>query len=275
MRISCLQYTAEADFEVSWSRLEPLLLEAMAAAPDCIVLPECALYLSPSQAHTVQAALTMDAEPVRWLADFARSHAVILVVGSLIMQVDGAIKNRQLVIDAGGKIVGVYDKMHLFDVALETGERHQESAVFSPGTRPLLSAIGDLCVGHSICYDLRFPALYRAYAEAGADCLLVPAAFTRTTGQAHWLTLLRARAIENGAFVVAAAQCGETQAGRQTFGHSVVFGPWGDWLGQLQDQPGVLTVDLDRTAVTRARRQIPVLDASRSITVDAHQQTPS
>ncbi len=273
MRISCLQYTAEADLDVSQSRLEPLLFEALEASPDCILLPECALFLSNSQARSRAAALTMTSEPVRWLMSFARSQGVVLVVGSLIMHIDGQIKNRQLVIDATGQIVGVYDKMHLFDVTLETGERYQESALFTPGSRPLLSTVGDLCVGHSICFDLRFPALYRAYAEAGADCLLVPAAFTRTTGEAHWLTLLRARAIENGAFVVAAAQCGETQEGRQTFGHSVVFGPWGECLGQLQDEPGVLTVDLDRTAVRRARRQIPVLEVSQSITIDPDQQS--
>lgn len=275
MRISCLQYTAEADLEVSKARLEPLLVEALEAVPDCILLPECALFLSTSQARTRQAALTMTSEPVQWLAGFARGHGVTLVVGSLIMQVDGQIKNRQLVIDGLGKIVGVYDKMHLFDVTLATGERYQESALFSAGTRPLLSQIGDLSVGHSICFDLRFPALYRAYAEAGAHCLLVPAAFTRTTGEAHWLTLLRARAIENGAFVVAAAQCGETEEGRQTYGHSVVFSPWGDCLGQLQDQPGVLTVDLDPKAVTHARQQIPVLELGQSISIDSNQQPPT
>ena len=271
MRISCLQYTAEPDLSESMARLRPLLDQAADSRPDCILLPECALFLSNHQKRSRDAALAMDSEPVQALQEAARTYGITLIVGSLIMRIGEAIKNRQLVIQPDGSVGAVYDKLHLFDVTLANGESYRESALFEAGDSSLITETAGCLFGHSICFDLRFPALYRAYAQAGVHCLLVPAAFTQTTGTAHWLTLLRARAIENGAFVVAAGQCGTTSEGRQTFGHSVVYDPWGDCLGQLQSDPGVLTVDLDLARVSQVRRQIPVLDAERSFGGNANQ----
>ena len=264
MRLSLLQYTAEASVSESEQRLYPLLEQAILDRPDVIVLPECALFLSTRQAASREAALAMDSDPVMRLAEFARAHQVWIIVGSLIIQRGDAIVNRTLVFDRAGQLQATYDKLHLFDVQLASGERYKESALFAAGDAPTQIEIEGCQVGLSICFDLRFPKLYRHYAASGASLMLVPAAFTRTTGAAHWHTLLRARAIENGCFVAAAAQCGDTFEGRQTYGHSLIFDPWGDCLGELPDTPGVLTQTLDLSAVNRARAQIPVIPQDRN-----------
>ena len=160
-------------------------------------------------------------------------------------------------------IQATYDKIHLFDVDLASGESYRESALFDAGSSPTMTLVQDWTVGLSICFDLRFPALYRHYGLAGADLVVVPAAFTKTTGQAHWSTLLRARAIENGCFIVAAGQCGRTTEGREIYGHSVVYDPWGDCLGELSDEPGVLTVDLILDRVQAVRSSVPVMTQHR------------
>jgi predicted amidohydrolase len=181
----------------------------------------------------------------------------------LIMDTDKGVKNRTLVIDRGGAIQSTYDKIHLFDVDLVSGESYRESALFAAGSTPVITTIQGWTVGLSICFDLRFPALYRHYGLAGADLIVIPAAFTKTTGQAHWLTLLRARAIENGCFIAAAGQCGTTTDGRETFGHSVVYDPWGECLAELFEEAGVLTVDLDLERVQAVRASVPVMSQHR------------
>ena len=211
MRISCLQYTAEPDIALSESRLYPLLDEAVASWASVALLPECALFLSSDQAASRAHALAIDSPQVERLRSYASTHRITLIVGSLMMQIDDQILNRTLVIDAEGEIQTTYDKIHLFDVDLASGESYRESALFDAGTKPQLTRINGWRVGLSICFDLRFPSLYRHYALAGAELMVVPAAFTKTTGEAHWDTLLRARAIENGCFVAAAGQCGVTR----------------------------------------------------------------
>lgn len=263
MRISCVQYTAEPDLAESESRLYPLLDQAVQGASQVILLPECALFLSSTQEQSRSHALPIDSPEVKRLTEYALTHRVTLIVGSLIMRVDGFTRNRTLVINHLGEIGATYDKIHLFDVDLESGESYRESALFEAGTAPTLVNILDWQVGLSICFDLRFPSLYRHYALSGADLVVVPAAFTKTTGQAHWSTLLRARAIENGCFIVAAAQCGVTQEGRETHGHSAVFDPWGDCVGTLGNEPGVLTVDIDRGLVAKTRATVPVMGQHR------------
>ena len=263
MRISCVQYTAEPDVAISEGRLYPLLDEAVTARADVILLPECALCLSSNQEISRAQALTPEAPEVHRLRQYAADHAVTLIVGSLIMATDQGVKNRTLVINPQGVIQATYDKIHLFDVDLASGESYRESALFDAGSNPTLIPIQEWTVGLSICFDLRFPALYRHYGLAGADLVVVPAAFTKTTGEAHWSTLLRARAIENGCFIVAAGQCGRTTEGRETYGHSVVYDPWGDCLGQLSDEPGVLTVDLILDRVQAVRSSVPVMTQHR------------
>jgi predicted amidohydrolase len=191
--------------------------------------------------------------------DLAAKHGVWIHTGSTpVRGPDGRFLNHSTLIDAGGGIVAEYDKIHLFDVTLEGQAPIGESKRFAPGTRAVLARTPWGPIGMSICYDLRFPYLYRAYAQAGAVLMVIPSAFTVPTGRAHWEVLLRARAIETGAFVLAAAQAGEHADGRRTYGHALAVGPWGEVLADLGDEaPALRVIDLDLGAVGRARAQIP------------------
>jgi len=198
--------------------------------------------------------------------DAAARRGVWVHLGSLaIRREDGRLANRGFVIDADGAIRARYDKLHLFDVELPGGERWRESASYAGGETAVVVDTPLGALGLSICYDLRFPALFSALARAGATLLAVPAAFTRPTGAAHWDVLLRARAIENAAFVIAAAQTGEHADGRATWGHSLAVDPWGERLVDMGADPGVALVEIDPARVDAARARVPVLDHARSI----------
>lgn len=189
-----------------------------------------------------------------------------LLLGSVPVPVGrGMSANRSFLIDAKGEITAWYDKIHMFDVTLSAGEAYRESDTYNSGDRLVVADIGRARIGLSICYDLRFPALYRDLAQAGATLLAVPAAFTRTTGQAHWHVLLRARAIETGCFVIAPAQGGRHEDGRETFGHSLVVAPWGEVIAEMEDdEPGVLQAEIDLAEVENARSRVPSLALDRT-----------
>ena len=194
----------------------------------------------------------------------ARAHQVWVQLGSLALVLEGdLLANRSFLIDPQGNICARYDKIHLFDVTLADGETYRESAAYRPGDAAVVAATPFGPLGLTICYDVRFPALHRALAEAGAVMLAVPAAFTRPTGVAHWHVLLRARAIETGCFVIAAAQTGEHADGRATYGHSLVIGPWGDVLLDMGEAPGSATIDIDLADVAVARGRVPALAHAR------------
>ena len=197
----------------------------------------------------------------------AKAHGIWLHIGSLaVLAEDGKVANRGFVIDRDGAVRAHYDKIHLFDVDLPTGESWRESSTYSAGRGVALvngTPVGK--VGLTICYDLRFPSLFARLAEAGADVISVPAAFTVPTGRAHWHVLLRARAIEAGLFIVAAAQAGRHEDGRQTFGHSVVVDPWGEVLLDMGEEPGVGFADIDLARITDVRSRIPALSHRRPI----------
>jgi len=188
-----------------------------------------------------------------------------LHVGSTaILREDGKVANRALLFSPDGMLLARYDKIHMFDVDLDNGESWRESAAYEPGGAAVVSDIGIARLGFGICYDVRFPQLFRAEALAGADVLTVPAAFTRQTGEAHWHVLLRARAIENGAFLVAAAQGGMHEDGRETYGHSLIIDPWGRVLAEADhDEPGVVIAEVDTDLSAQARRKIPNLKNAR------------
>jgi predicted amidohydrolase len=194
---------------------------------------------------------------------------IFLHVGSTaILRADGKIANRAFLFAPDGALVARYDKIHMFDVDLDNGESWRESATYEPGTEALVADIGAAKLGFAICYDVRFPQLFSAEALAGAEVLTVPAAFTRQTGQAHWHILLRARAIENGAFVIAAAQGGQHEDGRETFGHSLVIDPRGKILAEADnDEPGVIVAEIDTALSAEARRKIPNLKNAREFGV--------
>jgi predicted amidohydrolase len=194
---------------------------------------------------------------------------IYLHVGSTgILRDDGKIANRAFLFAPDGSLAARYDKIHMFDVDLDNGESWRESATYEPGREALVADIGAAKLGFAICYDLRFPQLFRAEALAGAEVLTVPAAFTRQTGEAHWHILQRARAIENGAFVIAAAQGGLHEDGRETFGHSLIVDPWGKILAEADhDEPGVIVAEIDTALSAEARRKIPNLKNAREFGV--------
>jgi deaminated glutathione amidase len=196
--------------------------------------------------------------------ELARKLALWLHVGSLAIKVSSdKAANRSFLIDPKGDIVARYDKIHMFDVDLANGESYRESRNFRSGELAVMSDLPWGRLGLTVCYDLRFPALYRALAEAGASYLAIPAAFTRQTGEAHWHVLIRARAIENGSFVLAAAQGGTHENGRETFGHSLAVDPWGRVIAEGGTEPGVVFAEIDPAEVTAARSRIPSLQHGR------------
>lgn len=202
------------------------------------------------------------------LRDAARKHSIYVHIGSLAVKVSpDKAANRSFLIDRRGDVIARYDKIHMFDVDLADGESYRESRNYRPGDLAVLADLPWGRLGVTVCYDLRFPALYRALAEAGASFLSIPSAFTRQTGEAHWHVLIRARAIENGAFVFAAAQGGKHENGRETYGHSLVVDPWGRILAEGGTEPGIILADIDPAQVIAARSRIPSLHHGRRFEV--------
>lgn len=200
--------------------------------------------------------------------ELARELKIIFHVGSLAIKVSpDKAANRSFLIGQDGEIAARYDKIHLFDVSLANGETHRESSSYSPGETALVAELPWGRLGLSVCYDLRFPALYRALAEAGAHFLAIPSAFTRQTGEAHWHVLVRARAIETGCFVLAAAQGGKHENGRETFGHSLIVDPWGRIVAEGGVEPGLVMAEIDPALVAEARGQVPALEHGRRFEV--------
>ena len=201
----------------------------------------------------------------------AKELGIYLHVGSTaILRADGKLANRAYLFSPDGAAIAGYDKIHMFDVDLDNGESWRESASYEPGTEAAVTDIEGTRLGFAVCYDLRFPQLFRAEAMAGAEVLTVPAAFTRQTGEAHWHVLLRARAIENGAYVIAAAQGGLHEDGRETYGHSLIVDPWGRIIAEAShNEPGVIVAEIDPSQSLVARRKIPNLKNARGFTVNA------
>jgi predicted amidohydrolase len=207
--------------------------------------------------------------PLAWAKALARDLELWLHVGSIAIKLDQArVANRSYLIDPKGRVAARYDKLHMFDVDLAGGESYRESQYFRPGAKAVLADLPFGRMGLSICYDLRFPSLYRALAAAGAELIAIPAAFTKQTGKAHWHVLTRARAIETGAFVLAATQGGLHENGRSTFGHSIIVSPWGEILAEAGEEPGVIFADIDLAASEEARACIPAIKHGREFEIE-------
>ncbi|WP_421739198.1 carbon-nitrogen hydrolase family protein [Caulobacter sp.] len=267
LRVGLIQTRTPATHAAALAHVAPLVRQAAAQGAGFILTPEGTNVLQKDRARLLPALQSLEDDiVVRGLCDLAVELGVWIDIGSaLVLREDGKAANRQAVIDPTGAIVATYDKLHMFDVDLPTGETARESATYEPGERAVVVDTPLGVFGLTICYDMRFPALHRALALKGATILTVPAAFTRPTGQAHWEILLRARAIETGSFVIAAAQGGFHEDGRGTWGRSIAIGPWGEVLGVLDhDEPGVLVVDLDLDAAPKARAAIPALKNARA-----------
>ena len=267
LRVGLIQTRTPASQAAALAHVAPLVREAAAQGARFIATPEGTNILQRDKALLApQLALLEDDLVVRGLRDLAAELGVTILIGSaLVKREDGKGANRAALITPKGEIVATYDKLHIFDVDLPTGETARESEAYEPGLRAVTAGADELKLGLTICYDVRFPALYRALALAGAEVIVTPAAFTRPTGEAHWEILLRARAIETGSFVLAPAQGGVHEDGRGTWGRTLAIGPWGEVLGKLDhDEPGVLIADLDLSAVAKARAAIPALANARA-----------
>ncbi|SEP59781.1 Predicted amidohydrolase [Loktanella sp. DSM 29012] len=271
MKAALVQLTSGDDPDVNLGATQAYVAQAAAAGATLICTPEVTNCVSQDRAHQQLVLHRQDDDPtLTALRAQAADLGIWLSIGSLALKtddVDGRFANRSFLIDPNGAIAAYYDKIHMFDVTVSDTESYRESAGYRPGAQAVTVRADTATLGLSICYDLRFAYLYRALAQAGADILLVPSAFSPVTGAAHWETLLRARAIETGCFVLAAAQTGThpAQAGRprQTWGHALAVAPWGEVLADAGTTPGVTVVNLDLTQVEQARRRIPALSHDR------------
>jgi len=266
MKVGLIQTRTPASQEAALAHVLPLVREAAAQGAGLIVTPEGSNLLQKNRGKLFATLRSTDEDPfVRGMRDLAGELGVWILIGSaLVRREDGKAANRSVLASPDGAVVATYDKLHMFDVDLPTGESSRESATYEPGDRAVTARAGPLKLGMTVCYDLRFPGLYRALALAGAEVMAIPSAFTRPTGAAHWEVLMRARAIETGAFVLAPAQGGRHEDGRGTWGHSLVVAPWGEVIAQLDhDEPGVLVADLDLAAPAKARAAIPNLANAR------------
>jgi len=246
-----------------------LIGEAKNGGADYVLTPEMTNILEVNRERLFAAIAPEEADAsLAAFREAARKLGIFLHVGSLAIRLSAEkAANRSFLIDRSGEIIARYDKIHMFDVDLAGGESYRESRNYRPGEIAVAADLPWGRLGLSICYDLRFPALYRALAEAGASFLAIPSAFTQQTGEAHWHVLNRARAIENGAFVLSAAQGGRHENGRETYGHSLVVDPWGRIVAEGGNEPGVIMAQIDPAAVTAARAKVPSLQHGRRFEV--------
>ena len=260
IRVACVQLTSRADKAANLATTERLVARAAATGADLVALPEKWNAIgNPDVLHAAAETLE-DGESVEAMRSWARMHGITLVGGSITERREGREKlsNTCLVFDPEGEVAAIYRKIHLFDVDVG-GLRYRESDAEEPGDEPVVARLEDWPIGLSVCYDVRFPELYRILALEGAELVTVPANFTLYTGKDHWHVLLRARAIENQLFVAAAAQVGETIPGKPSYGRSLVVDPWGTVLAQAPDEETVIFAELDRERLREIRRNLPSL----------------
>jgi len=266
MKIAAIQMRSGLDPDANLVALEPLLAEAAAQGAAYALTPEVTLLFPENREQLRAVAAPFEGHPqlVR-VGELARRHGIHVHIGSLPVPLeDGRFANRSVLFAPDGAIAATYDKIHLFDADIAGLDAYRESATYRGGDRAVTAPLGEFVLGFSICYDMRFPRLYHSLAAAGATLLAAPAAFTVPTGQAHWHVLLRARAIETGSYVVAAAQGGSHPNGRATYGHSLVVDPWGRVVAELDhDEPGVLVAEIALAEVAEARRRGPALANAR------------
>jgi len=265
VRIACLQTHSGNDYATNLATLTAMAHEATAGGARLIFSPEYVLMMDGSGRVMREKALDTAGEPaLSALAALSRELGVWHLVGSLtLMSGDGRMLNRSLLVSDRGAVVAAYDKIHMFDATLPSGTVIRESSAYRPGERAVLASTPWGLLGMTVCYDLRFPQLYRALAQQGAVMLAVPSSFQRETGKAHWHTLLRARAIENACFVIAPAMCGDHPGKRMTYGHSLVIDPWGEVIAEGGEVPAVVPAELDLTRVEAVRSLLPSLTHDR------------
>ena len=270
-RAAAVQMRSGVNVAKNAAEAERLVREAAAAGAEYVLTPEMTTILDHDRGRLLASIETEDRDPS--LARFralAKELGIYLHIGSMAIKLPGggergadAVANRSFLVGPEGGIAAVYDKIHMFDVDLAGGESYRESRLYKPGGAAIVADLPWARLGLTVCYDVRFPLLHRTLAEAGASIIAIPAAFTKTTGEAHWHILLRARAIETGSFVIAAAQGGAHEDGRETFGHSMIVDPWGRILAEAEAEPEFIIADIDPALSADARQRIPTLANAR------------
>ena len=275
---ACIQFTAGPDPGPNIGAVSQLIRRAREEGADFVLTPEVTNFIAGGKARRETARPEADDPALAAFRALARELRLWLLLGSLVIDPageadlpagDGRLANRSFLLDPEGAITARYDKIHMFDVDLAGGESYRESSAYRPGGRARLAATPWGVLGMSVCYDLRFPHLYRALAQAGAEFLAIPSVFTVPTGRAHWHVLLRARAIETGCFVLAPAQWGEHAGGRKSYGHSLIVSPWGEILADGGEGTGIVSARIDPARVAEARRMVPSLLHDRPFTEPA------
>jgi deaminated glutathione amidase len=261
MNVLLLQHAAGRDVAANLAALDERLADAGPA--DLIALPEV-FAVRGSDVDLRQAAEPLDGRQAMWLHETARRHKAWVLGGSILEREGRRIFNTTVLVDRTGKMAATYRKLHLFEATLDSGKVVRERDVYEPGEQPVMAEIEGWACGLSICYDVRFPELYRLYAKRGASLLFIPANFTQNTGKFHWETLVKARAIENQCFVVAPNQCGANPVtGVESYGHSLIVGPWGEVLAEGGTEATLLRATLDKGELDRVRARVPALKHRR------------
>ncbi|MCB1474171.1 MAG: carbon-nitrogen hydrolase family protein [Rhodobiaceae bacterium] len=269
-RAACVQLRTGRDVAANIAAAEALIRAAAGGGAHYIQTPEQTALMELERKVLFATIVAEDDDPaLKRFRALAAELGVWLHIGSLAIRIgEQQAANRAFVIAPDGAIAARYDKVHMFDVDLPSGERYRESATYAPGSKAVVVDLPWLRLGVTICYDLRFAALYRSLAKAGAGMLAIPAAFTQVTGEAHWHVLQRARAIETGSFIVSAAQGGHHENGRHTYGHSLIIDPWGRVVAEAGQEPGIIVADIDSAACDEARARIPALQHDRAFTLE-------
>lgn len=268
-KVACIQNCASDDLNANLDEAEALIRKAATAGAELILTPEFYCLLQPSDSEYFSTGFDETEHPaLNRAVDLVKDVGCWLLLGSIPVRAENhKVRNRSYLLAPDGEITARYDKIHLFDVAIKDGQQYKESSSVAPGDTAVVAPTPWGKIGMSICYDLRFPHLYRSLAQNGAAFLSVPAAFTAKTGAAHWHALIRARAIETGCFVFAPGQCGNRSWGRRTYGHSLIVDPWGEVLADGGEDTGIICADIEPSEVERIRRMIPALDHDRNIEV--------
>lgn len=261
--VACVQTNSKREPMENLAEVGAMIREAKRQGADLITTPEVVAMVEPKrEARWAKAQPEAESEVLAGFRALSAEIGAWLLLGSIAVKPSGdaeRLANRSFLIDPSGAVVARYDKIHMFDVQVAENETHRESNAYRPGAEAVLAETPWARLGMTVCYDMRFPYLYRDLALAGAEVITVPSAFTRPTGEAHWHVLLRARAIETGCWIVAPAQCGEHAEGRKTYGHSIVVAPWGEVVAEAGTEPGVLLAEIDTAAVADARERVPSL----------------
>ena len=270
--VSCLQYTSTTNELHTLEMIKPLINKAIDLGSDIIALPECATALQGDPSNTIKLAKTQSENiSLKILKEIAKTNSVHILIGSLPIKTNNKITNRSFLIGPNGKTLYKYYKIHMFDVNLPNGESYKESDTYSPGSKAVLAKVKlqkIVKIGMTICYDLRFPKLFQDLAINGAEIITVPSAFSKNTGKLHWHTLLRARAIETGCFIIAPAQTGTHCKGRKTYGHSLIISPWGKIIADAKKETNLINAKINLDIIKEARLAIPNLNAQRKYLTD-------